>query len=37
MLISLTCDLSSVDSEGRTAAYWAVGTSLIIKSIIIAP
>ena len=26
MLASLNCDLSSVDSEGRTAVYWAIGT-----------
>ena len=25
MLVSLNCDLSSVDSEGRTAVYSAVG------------
>ena len=32
MLVSLNCDLSSVDSEGRTAVYWAVGMPLSYKN-----
>ena len=32
MLVTLNRDLSSVDSEGRTAVYWAVGMPLNYKN-----